>query len=68
MKLSLVVALVPIFASAGIKYWDNPAFKAFDVGDYAAQENLVLNYDGIRNVGAAADHDPNATTWANLGS
>ena len=54
-------------ASAGIKYWDNPDFKAFDVGDYV-QDGLVLNYDGIRNAGADAPHDPNATTWANLGT
>ncbi len=54
-------------ASAGIKYWDNPDFKAFDVGDYV-QDGLVLNYDGIRNAGPGADHDPDATTWVNLGT
>ena len=52
---------------AGIKYWDNPEYKAFDVGDYV-QDGLVLNYDGIRNAGPNADHDPNATTWVNLGT
>ena len=59
--------LFPSSVNAGIKYWDNPAFKSYDVGDYV-QDGLVLNYDGIRNVGAAADHDPNATTWKNLGT
>ena len=54
-------------ASAGVKYWDNPDFKAFDVGDYV-QDGLVLNYDGIRNAGPTAPHDPAATTWKNLGS
>ncbi|MBR1836218.1 MAG: hypothetical protein IJ783_02920 [Kiritimatiellae bacterium] len=54
-------------ASAGIKYWDNPEFKAYDVGDYV-QDGLVLNYDGIRNAGADLPHDPAATTWKNLGS
>ena len=44
-------------AHAGIKYWDNPEFKAFDVGDYV-QDGLVVNYDGIRNAGPDADHDP----------
>ena len=67
MKLSLVVAIVPFFAGAGIKYWDNQAYKAYDVGDYV-QSGLVLNYDGIRNAGPNADHDQNATTWKNLGS
>ena len=52
---------------AGIKYWDNQAFKAYDVGDYV-QDGLVLNYDGIRNAGPTADHDSSATTWKNLGS
>jgi len=37
-------------ASAGVKYWDNPAFKAYDADSYV-QDGLVLNYDGIRNVG-----------------
>ena len=49
---------------AGIRYWDNPAFKAFDVGDYV-QDGLVVNYDGIRNAGPNADHDPNAMIWVN---
>ena len=39
----------------------------YDVGDYA-QTDLYLHFDGIRNVGATADHDSEATTWANLGN
>ena len=54
-------------ASAGIKYWDSPKFKAYDVDSYV-QDGLVLNYDGIRNAGAGLPHDPAATTWKNLGS
>ena len=54
-------------AFAGIKYWDNQDYKAYDVGDYI-QGDLIWNYDGIRNVGATAAHDPDALTWANLGS
>ena len=54
MKLSLAVALVPMFAIAGIKYWDNPEYKAFDVDCYV-QGDLIWNYDGIRNVGKTAD-------------
>ena len=54
-------------ATAGIKYWDNPDFKEFDVGDYV-QDGLVLNYDGIRNAGADRPHSGSATTWVNLGT
>ena len=54
-------------ALAGIKYWDNPDYRAFDVDCYV-QSDLIWNYDGIRNVGATAAHDPDALTWANLGS
>ena len=39
----------------------------YDVGDYV-QDGLYLFYDGIRNAGATAEHDPEATTWANLGT
>ena len=38
-----------------------------DVGDYV-QDGLYLHLDGIRNAGADSAHDPNASTWANLGS
>ena len=58
---------VALSATAGIKYWDNPAYRAFDVDCYV-QNGLVLNYDGIRNAGPNADHDPDATTWKNLGT
>ena len=69
VKRSLFVGAVVIAAAchAGIKYWDNPDFKTFDVGDYV-QEGLVINYDGIRNVGIDVAHDTNATTWKNLGT
>ena len=63
----VATALGALSATAGIKYWDNPAYKAFDVGDYV-QDGLVLNYDGIRNAGADQPHAPAATTWKNLGS
>lgn len=32
------------------------------------QRGLVVLLDGIENVGAGLPHDPNATTWVNLGS
>ena len=53
-----------VAAFAGVKYWDNPDFKAFDVGDYV-QDGLVVNYDGIRNAGPTAPHDSAAMTWVN---
>ena len=63
---SLVAALVlaALAANAGVKYWDNPDFRAFDVGDYV-QDGLVVNYDGIRNAGPNAPHDSSAMTWVN---
>ena len=71
LKEKAATLFAAVFATvcsfAGIKYWDNPEFKAFDVGDYV-QDGLVLNYDGIRNQGPNADHAPNAMTWKNLGT
>ncbi|MBR0505809.1 MAG: hypothetical protein IJJ84_10430 [Kiritimatiellae bacterium] len=57
-------ATLPLLA--GVKYWDNPAFRAFDVGDYAS--GAVWHFDGIRNVGANQPHSTTATTWKNIGS
>lgn len=65
--ISLAAALAALPASAGVKYWDNPAFKAYDADSYV-QDGLVLNYDGIRNQGLSADHSYDATTWVNLGT
>ncbi len=62
--IAAALAGAAVTAHAGVKYWDNPDFKAFDVGDYV-QDGLVVNYDGIRNAGPNADHDPNAMTWVN---
>ena len=41
--------------------------KEYDVGDYVT-DGLYIFYDGIRNAGATADHDPDATEWVNLGT
>lgn len=71
LKEKAATLFAAVFATvcsfAGIKYWDNPEFKAFDVGDYV-QKDLLLHFDGIRNVGADAPHNSSATTWKNLGS
>ena len=61
-----VFTVVAASAHAGIKYWDNPAFRAFDVGDYAP--GPVWHFDGIRNQGADQPHSTTATTWKNIGS
>lgn len=66
----LVIALCALAAAsvqAGVKYWDNQAFKAYDADAYV-QDGLVLNFDGIRNQGLAQPHSDSATTWVNLGS
>ena len=62
----VATALFALSASAGIKYWDNPAYRAFDVDCYVP--GAFWNYDGIRNQGENADHDNAATTWVNLGT
>ncbi len=67
IALAALALSVASTATAGVKYWDNPDFKEFDVGDYV-QDGLVLNYDGIRNAGADCPHNPSATTWVNLGT
>ena len=56
----VATAVATLRASAG-------AVRVYDADDYV-QNGLVAHFDGIRNVGAAAAHDPDATTWANLGS
>ena len=37
----------------------------YDVDDYV-QDWLVVHFDGIRNAGVDAAHDPSAATWKNL--
>ena len=53
-----VGAMLPLSAMAD-------AVRVYDVDDYV-QDGLVLHFDGIRNAGATAAHDSNATTWKNL--
>ena len=40
----------------------------YEPGNYAAQDNLVLQLDGIRNAGALKAHDSAATAWVDLKS
>ena len=65
--LALSTIALPVAGLAGVKYWSNPAFKAYDADAYV-QDGLVLNYDGIRNVGLDQEHSYDTTTWVNLGS
>ena len=53
------VVLASASASAGLLY---------EPGSYAAQENLVLHLDGIRNVGALKAHDSSSAAWTDLAS
>ena len=59
-------ALSVLSATAGIKYWDNPNYRAFDVDCYVP--GAVWNFDGIRNVGETESHSTTTTTWKNLGT
>ena len=52
-----IVLLMPTAASAALKY---------EPGNYAARGNLLLQLDGIRNVGMTKAHDGNAATWVDL--
>jgi len=54
---SLGLALTSTSVRAGLRAWE-PA-------DYV-QTDLVLHYDGIRNAGADAAHDPDAAVWKDL--
>ena len=63
---AICVATAPTPSFAGIKYWDNPDYRAFDVDCYVA--GAVWHFDGIRNAGADQPHSTTATTWKNLGS
>lgn len=55
-----VLMAAPLVASAD-------AVRVYDVDDYV-QDGLVLHFDGIRNVGATADHATDGTTWVNIGT
>ena len=63
--LALSTLALPVAGLAGVKYWDNPAFKAYDADAYV-QDGLILHYDGIRNVGLDQPHSMTTTTWVNL--
>ncbi len=55
--LMLLVMLAPS-AQAGLLY---------EPSNYAAQDNLVVNFDGIRNAGVHNAHDSSAVVWKNIG-
>ena len=61
---ALMATLFPSSADAGLKYWTSGGYDA----DSYVQDGLVLNFDGIRNMGLNADHSTATTTWKNLGS
>ena len=47
LSSAFMAMLIPTSADAGLKYWTTGRYDA----DSYVQEGLVLNYDGIRNVG-----------------
>lgn len=61
---AFVTTLMMSSANAGLKYWTTGGYDA----DSYVQEGLVLNYDGIRNVGLDKEHSDETTTWKNLGN
>ena len=65
MKTSMkatIAAVCGAFASTAF------AGLLYEPDNYAAQDHLVLQLDGIRNVGALKAHDSSATTWTDLAS
>ena len=68
MKSVLLIgaAVVAVAGQAGIKYWDNPEYKAFDVGDYV-QDGEWTNktwHDGTNfTYSAAANLGTVRLTW-----
>ena len=62
MKFRILCAV----SAASCAFSASAALKTtWDVGDYI-QDGLVMHYDGIRNVGATAEHDSSATQWKDL--
>ena len=59
MKLAMALAgaAVAMNGFAGLLY---------EPGNYAAQDNIVINLDGIRNAGLLKAHDGNAEEWKNI--
>ena len=63
---ALIATLISISADAGLKYWTSGSIEYR--ADSYVQDGLMLNYDGICNVGMNADHSTATTIWKNLGS
>ena len=59
---TLMATMTPTSVDAGLKYWTTGRYDA----DSYVQDGLVLNYDGIRNVGIDQPHSMTTTTWVNL--
>ncbi len=53
-------------AAAGLASASVFAGLLYEPGNYAAQDNLILHLDGIRNVGELKAHDADATAWVDL--
>ncbi|MBR1588689.1 MAG: hypothetical protein IJ658_10230 [Kiritimatiellae bacterium] len=64
LAFTLTFAALTLAAQAGLKYWTGGGYDA----DSYVQDGLVLNYDGIRNVGLTTGHSATTTTWKNLGN
>jgi hypothetical protein len=58
MGCAVALALATTAARAGLLY---------EPDSYAAQDNIVVNLDGIRNAGLLKAHDSSAAEWKNIG-
>ena len=58
---TFVVAVATACAAQGF------AGLLYEPDSYALQDNLVVNFDGIRNAGLLKAHDNNATKWKSIG-
>ena len=66
MKRLCEAKLVTVLSGA-IVAMNGFAGLLYEPGNYAAQDNLVVNLDGIRNAGLLKAHDNNAKEWKNIG-
>ena len=67
-KASIRIAnAIAICAALSLAATSARAGLLYEPSNYAAQDNLVVNLDGIRNAGPLKAHDSNATDWKNIG-
>ena len=66
MKFQYSMRLTTALAGAAVAM-NGIAGLLYEPDSYALQDNLVVNFDGIRNAGLLKAHDNNATKWKSIG-